>query len=168
MSFPSLLPKAPSSQNSSSFPSLLPPSSADVFASPSLLSHSTHPAAIQPRVFGSNVLQEPPGPLDSLARSKTPFFLAINEEPKTPSRHSHTTLKGFDFSPQTPRNPLNEGLSGTTAWSFSGGGGLGLQGLWTSPGGVQSSMAASGKLDPGNAAEVSQVLCNICSKGTET
>lgn len=162
MSSPSLFSKAPSNHSSSSFPSPLPPSSADVFSSPSLLRHSTHPSSFQPRTMGSSALREPPGPLDSLARSKTPFFLVINEEPSTPSRYSHTTTKHLDLSPESPLNPLNEGISGTTAWSFGGGvrGGLGLQGLWTSPGGVHGSMATSSKMDPGSAAEVSELHCS--------
>ncbi|ORY57399.1 armadillo-type protein [Leucosporidium creatinivorum] len=165
MSSPSLLSKAPSSNtSSSSFPSPLPPPSADVFSSPSIIRQSTHPASIQPRSTSSNPLQEPPDPLDSLARSKTPFFLAINEEPSTPSRYSHTT-KHLDLTPESPLNPLNEGISGTTAWSFGGGGarggGLGLQSLWTSPGGVQGSMAATSKMDSGTAAEWRAAFANL-------
>lgn len=146
-------PPAPSnsSTSNSSLPRPRPSSSVDVFSAAPNTGSTTLFTPFDPSPASPDALQH--DPLDSLARSKTPFFLAIQEEPRTPSRFSLTLgdLSHGRGSPESPLQALNEGISGSTAWSGGAVGGA----VWTSPGGVQGSMAPASKMDFGTAAEVS-------------
>lgn len=89
-------------------------------------------------------------PVSSLARSKTPFFLAFPQSPPSPPRRSSISLQ------QSPVDSLHEHLSGSTAWTPGGVGVVGdaKQTDWTSPGGVQGSMGGLTKMDLVTASEV--------------
>lgn len=148
---------ASSSSSTSSHPTPFPSASDDVFSAPL-------PAALDSTLTSHLQYSSPPDPRDpisQLARSTTPFFLDIKEEPQSPTRY---ILPSTPFLRQSPVTSLPEGLSGSTAWSSgaAAGGELGLGGgqhrVWASPGGVQGSMSATSKMDLATAAEVSRAF----------